>query len=153
MISFRLRDSKTNHAAPPTNDFFASPGTGRARHRSGFAQSLRGRRHCRRATATIVGTRHPHLRGREACGSACPRTSRRKSSTAATLYINLEPCSHQGRTAPCADAVIAAGIRRVVASMQDPNPLVSGRGIRQACGTRESDVDVGILEEEARSAE
>lgn len=46
----------------------------------------------------------------------------------ATLYINLEPCSHVGRTGPCADAVIAAGIQRVVASMDDPNPLVSGEG-------------------------
>src|ERR1700716_41592 len=48
-----------------------------------------------------------------------------------TLYINLEPCSHQGRTPPCADAVIAAGIRRVVASMHDPNPAVSGRGFER----------------------
>jgi diaminohydroxyphosphoribosylaminopyrimidine deaminase / 5-amino-6-(5-phosphoribosylamino)uracil reductase len=46
----------------------------------------------------------------------------------ATLYINLEPCSHQGRTGPCADAVIAAGIKRVVACTPDPNPEVSGRG-------------------------
>src|SRR5713226_10449518 len=46
----------------------------------------------------------------------------------ATLYINLEPCSHRGRTGPCADALIAAGVRRVVACMQDPNPLVSGKG-------------------------
>src|SRR5579863_18944 len=42
----------------------------------------------------------------------------------ATLYVNLEPCSHQGRTGPCADAIIAAGVRRVVACMPDPNPLV-----------------------------
>ncbi|MGA7513790.1 MAG: bifunctional diaminohydroxyphosphoribosylaminopyrimidine deaminase/5-amino-6-(5-phosphoribosylamino)uracil reductase RibD, partial [Candidatus Sulfotelmatobacter sp.] len=45
-----------------------------------------------------------------------------------TLYINLEPHSHQSRTPPCTDALMAAGIRRVVASMPDPNPKVSGRG-------------------------
>jgi diaminohydroxyphosphoribosylaminopyrimidine deaminase/5-amino-6-(5-phosphoribosylamino)uracil reductase len=67
----------------------------------------------------------------------------------ATLYINLEPCSHQGRTGPCVDAVIAAGIKRVVACIPDPNPVVSGRGfarLRQA-GVQ---VESGILEEEAR---
>jgi diaminohydroxyphosphoribosylaminopyrimidine deaminase/5-amino-6-(5-phosphoribosylamino)uracil reductase len=47
----------------------------------------------------------------------------------ATLYINLEPCSHRGRTPPCADALIAAGVARVVAAQQDPNPLVSGAGL------------------------
>jgi diaminohydroxyphosphoribosylaminopyrimidine deaminase / 5-amino-6-(5-phosphoribosylamino)uracil reductase len=67
----------------------------------------------------------------------------------ATLYINLEPCSHQGRTAPCADALIAAGISRVVACMQDPNPLVSGQGFTKlrSAGIK---VSSGILEEEAR---
>lgn len=67
----------------------------------------------------------------------------------ATLYINLEPCSHQGRTGPCADAVIAAGVRRVVACMPDPNPAVSGRGFARL---RQAGVQVasGILEEEAR---
>lgn len=46
----------------------------------------------------------------------------------ATLYLTLEPCSHQGRTAPCVDAIVAAGIRRVVAAVQDPNPQVFGAG-------------------------
>ncbi|MCU1273687.1 MAG: 5-amino-6-(5-phosphoribosylamino)uracil reductase / diaminohydroxyphosphoribosylaminopyrimidine [Bryobacterales bacterium] len=49
----------------------------------------------------------------------------------ATLYINLEPCSHQGRTGPCTNALIAAGASRVVAAMEDPNPQVSGDGFRK----------------------
>jgi diaminohydroxyphosphoribosylaminopyrimidine deaminase / 5-amino-6-(5-phosphoribosylamino)uracil reductase len=67
----------------------------------------------------------------------------------ATLYINLEPCSHRGRTGPCADAVIAAGIRRVVASMEDPNPLVRGQGFARlrSAGV---EVETGLLEEEAK---
>jgi diaminohydroxyphosphoribosylaminopyrimidine deaminase/5-amino-6-(5-phosphoribosylamino)uracil reductase len=68
----------------------------------------------------------------------------------ATLYLNFEPCSHQGRTGPCADAIIAAGIRRVVASMKDPNPLVSGKGFERL---RNAGVAVasGILEEDAKA--
>lgn len=66
-----------------------------------------------------------------------------------TLYLNLEPCSHTGRTGPCADAVIAAGIARVVCSMEDPNPQVAGKGFEKlrAAGI---EVSVGILEAEAR---
>jgi diaminohydroxyphosphoribosylaminopyrimidine deaminase/5-amino-6-(5-phosphoribosylamino)uracil reductase len=48
----------------------------------------------------------------------------------ATLYVTLEPCSHQGRTEPCAEAIVAAGIKKVVAAMQDPNPRVQGSGFR-----------------------
>ena len=67
----------------------------------------------------------------------------------ATLYINLEPCSHQGRTGACADAVLAAGVRRVVACMQDPNPLVAGKGFERLRNAGMS-VASGILEDEAR---
>jgi len=66
-----------------------------------------------------------------------------------TVYVNLEPCSHHGRTAPCADALIAAGVRRVVAGMPDPNPLVSGQGFARL---REAGISVasGILAEESQ---
>src|SRR5574337_640125 len=49
----------------------------------------------------------------------------------ATLYLNLEPCDHQGRTPPCTLSLIGSGVKRVVVGMVDPNPLVSGRGIRR----------------------
>jgi len=73
----------------------------------------------------------------------------KEKAYASTLYINLEPCSHQGRTGPCADALIATGVKRVVACMPDPNPAVSGRGFARL---RQAGVQVasGILEEEAR---
>lgn len=67
----------------------------------------------------------------------------------ATLYVNLEPCSHHGRTGPCAEAVIAARIKRVYASMRDPNPQVSGRGLERlrAAGVEGHE---GLLRDEAR---
>ncbi len=67
----------------------------------------------------------------------------------ATLYVNLEPCAHYGKTPPCADAVINAGIKRVVIANLDPNPMVSGKGIAKLKQAG-IDVEVGLLAEEAK---
>ena len=61
----------------------------------------------------------------------------------ATLYCTLEPCSHTGRTGPCSERIVAAGIRRVVAAMEDPFPLVSGRGFA-ALRAQGIEVDIGV---------
>lgn len=68
----------------------------------------------------------------------------------ATAYVTLEPCAHHGRTGPCAQALIDAGVSKVIAAMQDPNPLVAGQGLmmlREAGVT----VEVGLLEDDARA--
>jgi diaminohydroxyphosphoribosylaminopyrimidine deaminase / 5-amino-6-(5-phosphoribosylamino)uracil reductase len=92
-------------------------------------------------THTFEGIKHAEVLALEQAGD---------KARGATVYINLEPCSHQGRTGACADVVIAAGIRRVVACMQDPNPLVAGKGFERL---RHAGVSVasGILEEEAKA--
>jgi len=92
------------------------------------------------ATYTYDGVRHAEVLALEAAGS---------KARGGTLYINLEPHAHQGRTPPCTDALIAAGIHRVVASMPDPNPKVSGLGFDKlrAAGVQ---VEVGGLEQQAR---
>jgi diaminohydroxyphosphoribosylaminopyrimidine deaminase / 5-amino-6-(5-phosphoribosylamino)uracil reductase len=91
-------------------------------------------------TYTYAGVKHAEILALEAAGT---------KARGATLYINLEPHAHQGRTAPCTDALIAAGIRRVVASMPDPNPKVSGLGFEKLRSAG-IEVEVGVLEEEAR---
>lgn len=89
---------------------------------------------------TFEGVKHAEVLALEQAGG---------KARGATVYLNLEPCSHQGRTGACADAVIAAGVRRVVACMQDPNPLVAGKGFDRL---RKAGVSVasGILEDEAK---
>jgi diaminohydroxyphosphoribosylaminopyrimidine deaminase/5-amino-6-(5-phosphoribosylamino)uracil reductase len=89
---------------------------------------------------TYDGVKHAEVLALEQAGEA---------ARGATLYLNLEPCSHHGRTGPCADAVIAAGIRKVVCAMRDPNPLVSGAGFGKL---RNAGVEVveGMLAAQAR---
>jgi diaminohydroxyphosphoribosylaminopyrimidine deaminase/5-amino-6-(5-phosphoribosylamino)uracil reductase len=89
---------------------------------------------------TYDGVRHAEIIALEAAGA---------SARGATLYINLEPCCHTGRTGPCTQALIAAGVARVVPAMADPNPAVAGRGFQQlrAAGI---EVSTGLREVEAR---
>lgn len=68
----------------------------------------------------------------------------------ATAYVTLEPCSHFGKTPPCADGLINAGVSRVVAAMQDPNPQVAGQGLARLCEAGIA-VESGVLESEARA--
>jgi diaminohydroxyphosphoribosylaminopyrimidine deaminase / 5-amino-6-(5-phosphoribosylamino)uracil reductase len=91
-------------------------------------------------THTYDGIKHAEILALEQAGGR---------ARGGTLYLNLEPCSHQGRTGPCVEAVIAAGIQRVVCSMQDPNPLVAGQGFAKlrAAGIR---VEIGAFEAEAK---
>lgn len=96
----------------------------------------------------VVG-RGWHQRTGEAHAEVFALQEASKRARGATAYVTLEPCSHTGRTPPCADALIEAGIARVVIGMQDPNPQVAGRGIerlRKAGITVES----GLLEAQAR---
>jgi diaminohydroxyphosphoribosylaminopyrimidine deaminase/5-amino-6-(5-phosphoribosylamino)uracil reductase len=89
----------------------------------------------------IAGADHAEIVALERAGA---------KAKGSTLYINLEPCSHYGRTPPCSRALIRAGIKEVVAGMKDPNPLVGGKGFRKLkrAGIK---VRVGLLEQECRT--
>jgi diaminohydroxyphosphoribosylaminopyrimidine deaminase / 5-amino-6-(5-phosphoribosylamino)uracil reductase len=89
---------------------------------------------------TFRGIKHAEIRALDEAG---------ERARGATLYINLEPCSHVGRTGPCADALITAGVCRVIAAMQDPDPRVAGEGFRKL---RSAGVEVELAPEFADEA-
>ncbi len=75
----------------------------------------------------------------------------KKEARGATMYVTLEPCSHEGKSPPCADAMIKAGIARVVSALEDPNPEVAGQG-HERLRAKGIQVDIGLCAEEARRA-
>jgi diaminohydroxyphosphoribosylaminopyrimidine deaminase / 5-amino-6-(5-phosphoribosylamino)uracil reductase len=90
---------------------------------------------------TYGGVKHAEILALEQAG---------ERARGSTLYISLEPCAHEGRTGPCADALIQAGVARVVAAMQDPNPLVAGKGFTRLRG---AGIEVEICTDFTREAE
>ncbi len=93
-----------------------------------------------RGSHTWTGVKHAEILALDEAG---------EKARSATLYINLEPCSHTGRTGPCTAALIAAGVSRVVAAMEDPNPLVRGDGFQRL---RDAGIEVEIAKEFAEAA-
>jgi len=90
-----------------------------------------------------------HTKAGEAHAELLALREAKEEAKGATLYLNLEPCNHYGRTPPCAPAVIEAGVKRVVAGMEDPNPLVKGKG-SESLRKAGLAVEIGILKNECR---
>ncbi len=98
---------------------------------------------------TIVGEGYHHQAGEPHAEVHAVRMAG-EQSVGATAYVTLEPCSHYGRTPPCAEGLIKAQVSKVICAMEDPNPIVAGRGIKmlQEAGI---EVQVGLLEQDARA--
>lgn len=96
----------------------------------------------------IVGEAYHHSAG-ELHAERLALKQAGEKARGATAYVNLEPCCHQGRTPPCTDGLVDAGISRVVSAMRDPNPLVGGGGFELLSGAG-IDLESGVLEQEAR---
>ena len=89
---------------------------------------------------TWAGVKHAEVLALEEAGD---------KALGSTMYVTLEPCTHHGRTPPCIDAILAAGVRKVVAPMEDPNPLVAGRGFTRL---RDAGVEVELDASAAKQA-
>ncbi|MEN9438339.1 MAG: bifunctional diaminohydroxyphosphoribosylaminopyrimidine, partial [Pseudomonadota bacterium] len=103
------------------------------------------------ASGEVVGQGHTQRTGGPHAEIMALRDAAEKglSTIGATAYVTLEPCSHHGRTGPCCDALIAAGIRKVVATNRDPNPLVAGQGFERL---RQAGIEVDVLTAESPAA-
>lgn len=103
------------------------------------------------SNGTVIGLGHTQAAGQAHAEVMALRDAQTRGLNVrgATAYVTLEPCAHQGRTPPCCDALIAAGLARVMAAVGDPNPLVAGQGMARlrAAGIA---TQIGLLEDEAR---
>ena len=104
------------------------------------------------AAGEVIGQGHTQAAGQAHAEVMALRDAQARghATQGATAYVTLEPCSHQGRTGPCCDALSAAGVARVVASVQDPNPQVAGQGLAQlqAAGV---EVSLGLWAEQSKA--
>jgi diaminohydroxyphosphoribosylaminopyrimidine deaminase/5-amino-6-(5-phosphoribosylamino)uracil reductase len=97
------------------------------------------------STKTIVSQGHHAFYGQAHAEANALKGLEKRTYSNLTAYVTLEPCSHTGKTPPCADALIQAGITRCVIAMSDPNPKVAGQGIQRL---KEAGVDVYCLEDD-----
>ena len=104
------------------------------------------------AQGVLIGSGHTQAAGQAHAEIMALQDAKQQGHAVAgaTAYVTLEPCNHQGRTGPCCDALIHAGLARVVVAVQDPNPQVSGNGIARLSQAG-IQVDMGVLENKAKS--